>query len=65
MESFFDDSNIWWYENADGHPSIRIRTLEGEMTASPGDYIIKGINGEYYPCKHDIFEQTYELYEEV
>lgn len=38
-----------------------IRTLEGEHLASIGDYIIKGIKGEYYPCKPDIFEATYEL----
>lgn len=37
-----------------------IRTLEGNMTASSGDYIIKGIRGEYYPCKPDIFEETYD-----
>ena len=35
-------------------------TLEGLITASPGDYIIRGIKGEYYPCKPDIFELTYE-----
>lgn len=34
------------------------------MTASNGDYIIKGINGEFYPCKPDIFEKTYESVEE-
>lgn len=39
---------------------IIIHTLEGEMTASPGDYIITGVNGEQYPCKPDIFEKTYE-----
>lgn len=39
---------------------MQIKTLEGTMTASPGDYIIKGIQGEIYPCKPDIFEQTYE-----
>lgn len=39
---------------------LKIQTLEGEMTASPGDWIIKGVNGEFYPCKPDIFEQTYE-----
>lgn len=38
---------------------IKIKTLEGEMTASPGDYIIKGIKGEIYPCKPDIFEASY------
>jgi hypothetical protein len=36
-----------------------IKTLEGNMLAVEGDYIIKGINGEYYPCKPDIFEKTY------
>ena len=40
--------------------SITIDTLEGQMTAKPGDYIIKGINGEFYPCKPDIFLKTYE-----
>ena len=41
-----------------------ISTPEGEMLASPGDYIIKGVKGELYPCKPDIFEQTYELIKE-
>ena len=41
-----------------------IPTLEGEMKASMNDYIIKGIQGEFYPCKPDIFEQTYELIEQ-
>lgn len=36
-----------------------IKTLEGVMTANVGDYIIKGVNGEFYPCKPDIFEKTY------
>ena len=40
---------------------LMIETLEGAMKASPGDYVIKGINGEIYPCKPDIFEKTYEL----
>ena len=43
------------------HPAcIRIRTLEGVMEAHPGDYIIKGVQGEFYPCKPDIFAATYE-----
>ena len=41
-----------------------IPTLEGAMKASMNDYIIKGIQGEYYPCKPNIFEQTYELIEQ-
>lgn len=43
---------------------LEIETLEGIMTASEGDWIIKGIKGEFYPCKPDIFEATYELVEE-
>ena len=39
---------------------VVIQTLEGEMVISKGDYIIKGIKGEYYPCKPDIFEESYE-----
>lgn len=41
-------------------PKVMIWTLEGIMTASPGDFIIKGVHGEFYPCKPDIFEKTYE-----
>lgn len=40
--------------------SFQIRTLEGTMTASPGDYIIRGVQGEFYPCQPAIFEVTYE-----
>jgi hypothetical protein len=39
---------------------ITIKTLEGNMKAEIGDYIIKGIKGEFYPCKADIFEETYD-----
>ena len=48
----------------DGKPEkgdLVIETLEGNMRASPGDFIIRGIKGEYYPCKPDIFEATYEV----
>lgn len=41
-----------------------ITTLEGKMHVSENDYIIKGVNGEFYPCKPDVFEKTYELVEE-
>lgn len=40
-----------------------IATLEGVMQAKPGDYIIRGVQGEFYPCKPDIFEATYDLVE--
>ncbi|GED16577.1 hypothetical protein [Aneurinibacillus migulanus] len=48
----------------DGKPVIKIQTLEGVMIASLGDYVIKGVNGEFYPCREDIFKATYELAEE-
>lgn len=44
-------------------PIIKIKTLEGVMIARIGDWIIKGVNGEFYPCKPDIFEKTYEKVE--
>ena len=47
-----------FYEPVGDDPFIR--TLEGDMTISKGDYIIKGVKGEFYPCKPDIFEATYE-----
>lgn len=40
---------------------VIIATLEGAMHAGIGDWIIKGVHGEFYPCKPDIFEETYEL----
>ena len=40
---------------------LRIHTLEGSMHANVGDYIIKGIRGEFYPCKPNIFYATYEM----
>ena len=46
------------------NPTIKIETLEGEMTATLGDWIIKGVKGEFYPIKNDIFEQTYEPVED-
>lgn len=56
-----------WMESFAGPSRFRIRngeffikTLEGEMHVSEGDVIIRGVKGEFYPCKPDIFEQTYE-----
>ena len=52
------------YENAEElaykTKEVHIRTLEGTMTASCNDWVIKGVSGEFYPCKPDIFEKTYE-----
>lgn len=52
----------WWHPKEGG--ALQIKTLEGVMTASPGDWIIRGVKGEFYPCKPDIFEATYEKAEE-
>ena len=42
----------------DGSPYLLIPTLEGDMKCSKWDYVIRGVKGEYYPCKPDIFEKT-------
>jgi len=44
--------------------ALKIGTLEGEMRADIGDWIIKGVNGEFYPCKDDIFKKTYDAVQE-
>lgn len=69
-KNFFDDTDIKFHVDNNGQlrkvrlgsdkKSIFIETLEGEMKASSCDYIIKGVNGELYPCKPDIFEEIYE-----
>ena len=48
------------YEKIVAAHGLKIYTLEGEMSASVGDWIIRGVKGEFYPCKPDIFEATYE-----
>ncbi|RWE31532.1 MAG: hypothetical protein EOS77_16740 [Mesorhizobium sp.] len=53
-----DRSGPRWSDRDGGQ--IYIPTLEGEMTASAGDWIIRGVAGEFYPCKPDIFATTYE-----
>ena len=46
-----------------GNYTLKIRTLEGDHVANIGDYIIKGIKGEFYPCNPDIFKETYTIEE--
>lgn len=53
----------WQVGKGAPHVYMVIKTLEGDMCVSVGDYIIKGVKGEFYPCKPDIFEQTYEALE--
>lgn len=63
-----DDLVAWINEDANDDPtahhdgtSIFIETLEGTMRADVSDYIIKGVQGEFYPCKKDVFEATYDF----
>ena len=68
IKEFVDDSLLvydiidtaWQVGKGKPHVLMKIKTLEGDMDVSEKDFIIKGINGEYYPCKPDIFEKTYE-----
>lgn len=63
----------WWQHHMLMHPdrfneesgAFTIRTLEGDMIANVGDWIIKGVKGEFYPCKPDIFKATYEPVEDT
>lgn len=56
-EFMYDGCNNWSTADDGG---VDIGTLEGVMHANPGDWIIKGVKGEYYPCKPDIFAATYD-----
>lgn len=60
-KEFVGDSWIEYYEMSNELPAIR--TLEGVMGISNNDFIIKGVDGEFYPCKPEIFEKTYEVIE--
>ena len=66
----FSDNRVTYYEWFQNNESgvnkdmLSIFTLEGKMEASIGDFIIKGVKGEFYPCKPDIFDLTYELINE-
>lgn len=69
MDSYFEIVT-WMKESGDTfaladeveyrHPLMLIKAPEGTMAANPGDWIIRGVQSEFYPCKPDIFEQTYE-----
>ena len=59
---FQEENNLpsWPGGGMEGKTGMIIHTLEGDHLAQKGDYIIRGVQGEFYPCKPDIFEQTYE-----
>lgn len=61
IRKFVGLSLVSWEPNTEDYFNLIIRTLEGDMKASLYDYIIKGLRGEFYPCKPDVFERKYEL----
>lgn len=75
IEAVKFDYEKWVYQRQNAYPMVDgdwsdkgmaatnpvVKTLEGNMKVSDGDYIIKGVNGEFYPCKPDIFAKTYDL----
>lgn len=68
IKTFVGDSLIydiidtaWEVRKGRPHVLMQIKTLEGNMHVTEGDYIIKGLKGEFYPCKPDIFEKKYEF----
>ena len=64
MPSQLNDIVTERYGHSPQHRCLRIRTLEGIMEGYPTDWIVRGISGEFYPCKPDIFEKTYEPVED-
>lgn len=61
IKEFTGDEGLIYDPSTD---TYYIRTLEGNIKITSGDYIIKGVAGEFYPCKPEIFHQTYEVYGE-
>lgn len=53
--------SAWQVGKGIPHVFMKVKTLEGNLDVSEGDYIIKGVQGEFYPCKLDIFEKTYDI----
>ena len=59
----FTDGNFRPYGTPEHYKNALVKTLEGDMKAEIGDYIIRGLRGEFYPCKPDVFAKKYELVE--
>jgi len=57
LKAFLHEMKENWESEYGGY--VVIHTLEGDMVAKPGDWIIRGVNGEYYPCANDVFQKTY------
>ncbi len=59
-EWFFEAFEDGTLVPTNGADPLRVTTMEGDIVVSPGDWVIRGVKGELYPCKPDIFEETYE-----
>lgn len=57
----YNNGILVYKEVGDTPPELYVKTIEGDMKCNYKDYIIKGVKGELYPCKPDIFEETYEV----
>lgn len=64
-EFISNNGDNFYIDHSKVEGGLVIKTLEGEHIASIGDYIIKGVQGEFYPCKPDIFKDTYEPVEQL
>ena len=61
VDEIVDLGGVQVLTGRNGRLKARVETLEGDMKCYEGDYIIKGVDGELYPCKRSIFQKTYEL----
>lgn len=61
LVGWLTDGGVEFYRPLGSGTTLAIRTLEGEMVAQPGDWIIRGVQGEFYPIKDSIFRETYDL----
>ena len=61
----FAGKSVLWLKDAKENPILEISTLEGIMLANVGDFIVRGLRGEYYPCKPDVFHKKYEFISEI
>jgi hypothetical protein len=64
IKQALDTGKLKYKELEDNPPELYVVTLEGDMKCDYMDYVIKGVKGELYPCKPDIFEETYEQVDE-
>ncbi len=65
IRGYHGTDSVFWFADGPEGPRIVIHTLEGAMIASLGDWIIRGVQGEFYPCKPDIFAESYSFVDDT